>query len=392
MKVRYPDYYKKFRCTAGACEDTCCGGWNISVDKGTLRNYRKVRGSFGKKLKKSVDFHTGSLRMNNGICAFLDTEGLCEIQRTLGEGSLCRTCRIYPRHMEDYGERREYMLMLSCPEAVRLVLGREESDRFVEQRIESSKMPRDRQNNGKRNKEQEGRDEALLLPSLLFVRDTAEAFLMDRSLTPEVRVGLLLALAHDVQNRLDTGKDGEIKAVCRKYREDRERLVRKLVEDMKTERFESRFVLRKMVLQLFEGLETVVERWPSFLLESEKTLYGEGRENYERQRQAFACVWQGFSVPAEHFLVSFTYTYLLGSLYDRALWTKAVFVAVSYLTVKELAFARWKKSGAFTFEDLVEIVHLYSRECEHSDNNLEALEQVLGDSAVFHLDRLLYMM
>ena len=35
---------------------------------------------------------------------------------------MCRTCRIYPRHQESYGDLAEVSLSLSCPEAARLVL------------------------------------------------------------------------------------------------------------------------------------------------------------------------------------------------------------------------------------------------------------------------------
>ena len=32
MKITVPDYYKDFKCIAGACEDTCCAGWQVDVD------------------------------------------------------------------------------------------------------------------------------------------------------------------------------------------------------------------------------------------------------------------------------------------------------------------------------------------------------------------------
>ena len=31
MEIRYPNYYKKFHCIAGACPDTCCAGWQGNV-------------------------------------------------------------------------------------------------------------------------------------------------------------------------------------------------------------------------------------------------------------------------------------------------------------------------------------------------------------------------
>lgn len=59
MEIRYPNYYKTFRCIAGACPDTCCAGWEISVDKESEKRYRKVQKTtqnqeFGKKLRRYV--------------------------------------------------------------------------------------------------------------------------------------------------------------------------------------------------------------------------------------------------------------------------------------------------------------------------------------------------
>jgi len=35
-----PTYAGLFRCIGPVCEDTCCGGWDIPVDKITYQKYR----------------------------------------------------------------------------------------------------------------------------------------------------------------------------------------------------------------------------------------------------------------------------------------------------------------------------------------------------------------
>lgn len=47
MLYTYPHYYKKFHCTASECEDTCCAGWEIMIDKNRWRNIRKQRDRSG---------------------------------------------------------------------------------------------------------------------------------------------------------------------------------------------------------------------------------------------------------------------------------------------------------------------------------------------------------
>ena len=52
MKLRFPEYYKQFKCIANNCKDSCCSaGWEIDIDKKTLELYKKVPGEFGEKLK-----------------------------------------------------------------------------------------------------------------------------------------------------------------------------------------------------------------------------------------------------------------------------------------------------------------------------------------------------
>ena len=50
MLYTIPDYYKDFRCIADKCEDTCCAGWQIVIDKESLQKYKKIRGDFKKRM------------------------------------------------------------------------------------------------------------------------------------------------------------------------------------------------------------------------------------------------------------------------------------------------------------------------------------------------------
>ena len=36
MRYLKPHFYDKFVCTAGACPDTCCAGWQIMIDEESL--------------------------------------------------------------------------------------------------------------------------------------------------------------------------------------------------------------------------------------------------------------------------------------------------------------------------------------------------------------------
>lgn len=63
---------------------------------------------------------------------------------------------------------------------------------------------------------------------------------------------------------------------------------------------------------------------------------------------------------------------------------------VSTLLIEELAMAvYWKKEKQFTFMDMVEVAHHYSREVEHSDENLETLERIVAEKDYMWYNKLL---
>ena len=114
-------------------------------------------------------------------------------------------------------------------------------------------------------------------------------------------------------------------------------------------------------------------------------------KTYQQERKAFEKLWrENFQEAAEQLLMCFQFTYLLGACYDRNLWGKAVLTAYSYLTIKELCFGIYLDGGTCQMTDLIETTHLYSRECEHSDRNLEILEELFKDRTLFSMERLLY--
>ena len=41
-KFVQPEYVKKFHCIADLCEDTCCSGWTIYVDKNTYNKCKAL--------------------------------------------------------------------------------------------------------------------------------------------------------------------------------------------------------------------------------------------------------------------------------------------------------------------------------------------------------------
>ena len=132
MRYKKPQFYDSFHCIAGRCPDTCCAGWQILIDEESLEKYSSVEGRFGTRLLNSIDWYQGAFEQYNKRCSFLNDENLCELYQELGPEALCQTCRMYPRHVEEFEDLREYSLSLSCPEAARIMLSTEEKTKFIE--------------------------------------------------------------------------------------------------------------------------------------------------------------------------------------------------------------------------------------------------------------------
>lgn len=136
-----PKYVTQFRCVGGACSDTCCAGWGISIDKETFQDYRRIVHPILKPLirihlqqidKDSTANHGKlGLRKADSHCGMHSDDQSCAVQTHLGELSLSDTCYIYPRTINKIDNHFEQSLTLSCPEAARLALTQEDAFEFV---------------------------------------------------------------------------------------------------------------------------------------------------------------------------------------------------------------------------------------------------------------------
>lgn len=133
-----PTYPESFRCIGSECEDTCCHGWSVPIDRATWQKYQALPPS---PLRVLIDENLilapkdataadgfgsqpfAKIRMTaSNSCPMLTSDRLCQIQAQCGESHLSYTCSTFPRinHTADGVEERA--LALSCPEAVRVAL------------------------------------------------------------------------------------------------------------------------------------------------------------------------------------------------------------------------------------------------------------------------------
>ncbi|MDT8716663.1 flagellin lysine-N-methylase [Clostridium sp. 19966] len=123
-----PQYMKQFQCTGAKCEDNCCYGWRISLDESTYKKYKRIPNvAIGKNITRNrsnplfEDY--GKIKLKkDGYCPFFEDDKLCGIQKQYGVGYLSNTCMTYPRITNVINGVYEKSLVLSCPEATKLIL------------------------------------------------------------------------------------------------------------------------------------------------------------------------------------------------------------------------------------------------------------------------------
>jgi len=124
-------FMSTFSCIGADCEDSCCSGWNVSVDKST---FKKLRNSSNSGVASAVRKHFkssatptsssfASIKLDiHQQCPMLDAEKMCSIQSKLGHSYLPRTCADFPRYYFRLAEKNEVSGTLACPELARKCL------------------------------------------------------------------------------------------------------------------------------------------------------------------------------------------------------------------------------------------------------------------------------
>jgi hypothetical protein len=359
MIYTYPDYYKKFSCIADKCPDTCCGKWQIVIDDDSLERYQEYDGDYRPELHRKVNWKEGVFRHGrSGKCAFLRDDMLCDLYIHMGKESLCTTCREYPRHTEEFENVREVSLSLSCPEVARILMNITDKVTFVTEEDDEDEVFDD--------------FDYFLYSNLEDIREAILKVIQDRSVDIRIRIERVLQIGASAQRHYDEG-DLVMWDECEE--QDKPEIHGEHEEYM---------LLQKQAMFLIEDLELLYDDWEDVLIESQELLFGQGEEAFAGNRKRFDAWWRNHGGCAPHMtldifleqiIVYFISTYILGAVYDDNISGKVNACVGHAVELYMLLMARWLRNGeTLSTDDLIELSYRYSREIEHSDENLEQVE------------------
>ncbi|MDO4621557.1 MAG: flagellin lysine-N-methylase [Eubacteriales bacterium] len=355
MRYIKQSFWNAFKCIAGACPKTCCSGWQIMIDDASMKKYISCSGSFAEELRHSVNtVESCFYQKRNGDCVFLQTDGLCRMILQAGEEMLCDTCRLYPRHVEEYPDLREWCLSISCPEAARILAEQTElTDYLVEEDDEPDPL------------DEEFDDfDFLFFDRLEESRAVMDSIIRNTGYSLSERIYLLLQLAEKLQLAVD---DGDYASADQH------------IQDFQAEEYQTAILAEngfsisaflKETLPVLYKLERLDPEWHHLLALTEEypaedTMHiGILRNTDEKQHERILA----------NILLSYLYTYYLGSVYNGMLYAYTKLCIFAVLLIDALALcSSQRQKQPITLEEYTELIYRCDREIEHSDDNISIL-------------------
>ncbi|MDU4499758.1 MAG: flagellin lysine-N-methylase [Clostridium perfringens] len=452
MKVRVPNYFNEFKCIASECEDTCCAGWEIVIDDETHKRYENVEGEFGEILRSKIVKSDGEniFLLNNGNCSFLNEKKMCEIYINLGENHLCYTCQQFPRYTEEFLDLKEVGLSLSCPEAARIILRKAENTTFnlsEEDKCESKTQKeleydlslsceninssnctlgecsnsKDNENRESFNLSESENRECFHLKNSECNNSEVESFTKDEDYFDEgideeilseflecrnivfniierndldlgTKAALALEFVKEVQNKIDLGDMDEIPELMEEYRD--ENFVNTLVKELESYKGKESIKHKNLCeyLNVYKNIKHINSNDP-LGLEKALKYFEENEEFYLRKHKEFNEYYKENLYKFKNILVYFIFRYFMKAIFDYDVSAKIKLAIISTLMIKELAVVRFiENNNEFTEEDMVEVSRIYSKDIEHSDENIENLQEIFETEEIFEVDEILPML
>lgn len=368
MKIKIPHYYKDFRCIASKCSDTCCAGWQIIIDDETYNKYKNISSDFGNRLNSSIvenENNEHSFVLENNNCPFLDNNLLCDIYTNIGEDNLCYTCKTFPRIINEYASLREISLSMSCPEACRLLL--------LDNKFTISIETTDEQVTSYNSITPD------LYIQLVKAQKIALNIIQNSSITLNNRIYILLSFAEDIQECIDNCELSMITSIRSNYSSD-EYLRRKLSEC----NYKFNYSNIKEYFNIFNNLEQINDVWPNIINRAKLNLLSKNEKQYSASAIEFKSYYKNREYEYENILSYFIFRYFLQALYDADILSKIKLAIFSYIIIYNLDIDSFlQNNNKLTLEDQIYISHMYSKEIEHSDSNIEKLHDLFNNKKLF---------
>ena len=380
MKLRVPHYYKDFVCIASKCKDNCCiGGWEIDIDDETANYYLNLEGEFGDILRASIGrTDEYCFKLKDGKCPFLDNENLCEIYKNLGEDKMGVVCTQFPRFTEYYGSIKETGIGLACEEAERIIFtDRKPFSMDIEDIDEEEVIDTEYDN---------------VLANYLFkVRDLLFKMIDNESISLHNKMIYMIEIGKHIQDLVNENNTEEIQNIINLLQQNNYEALQLDKQNINTDENSSMYEVES-ILNAYSELEILNEQWQYYLNDMYDMLHSEDMSpaDYSVLVKEFTEYIKDRNYEYSNMLKYFVFRYFMKASYDHDVFGKLQLSVTNYFVIRDMDIVKWLKNNReFSFEDRIETVHIFSREVEYSEDNLEVLAEEFIFDDIFKVENLI---
>ncbi|SDM57332.1 flagellin lysine-N-methylase [Lachnospira pectinoschiza] len=385
MKLRVPFYYNDFHCITDRCNDNCCvGGWEIDIDEETYDYYQSLSGELGETIRNSIvtsEDGEHMFKLNNGHCPLLLDSGLCKVHAELGEEHLGVVCSQFPRYSEYFGEYKESGIGLACEEAARIVLSANEKFSLVESELDEEVV-------------EDSEFDKEYADIIFAARDIIFKILEKKELLIHERLACILELSDKMQDLINEDDYEGLNDLISNYdQSDVETTLMSINREYEDGRFDSLSETEgiRSIIYAYEDMEVLNDEWERdikdvvFKFHEALTI-----EEYYTYNSRFFALIQERMDEYKNLLQYFVFRYFAKAIYDHDVLSKAKMLITNFFVIKEMDMAKWIDKGwNFTHEDQLDVIHVFSRQVEYSEENMEVLYEAFIFDEIFEKDNLM---
>ena len=345
MKQRVPFYYNEFGCITSKCKDNCCiGGWEIDIDDETYERYNNMTGELKHKILDSITQNEDEeycFKLCDGKCPMLDDNGLCEIHKNLGEDYLGVVCKQFPRYSEYYGTIKESGIGLACEEAARIILS--ENRPFS---METAACDEEYE------------------PSSEY--DSSFALQIFAAREAVVNDYLKEGIAHTLDETRNLSDSGQFEDIS-------------LQQGI------------RQILYPYEEMEVLNPEWEVILKDIIDSLFEQmSDEEYNILNEEFGTYMVSRAYEYRQLLEYLVFRYFAKSIYDYDFLGKCQMLVTNFFVIRQMDIIRWLDNHReYSFKDRMDVVHIFSRQVEYSEDNIENLYEDFIFDDIFKTDSLI---
>lgn len=141
---------------------------------------------------------------------------------------------------------------------------------------------------------------------------------------------------------------------------------------------------------IYLDLESINNEWDIVKNDVIQLLHSNNKKNYPTiLNQYHTYILNHTAIKYDNLIKYYIYRYFMKAAYDYNILGKIQLTISNYLIVQELDMAQFiKNNGAFSSQDQLDTIHIFSREIEYSEDNIEQLYEEFVFDDIFKTENL----